>query len=130
MLDLLFLLGDSKTSTTLLDNSLEDGVFNVNESIPRLERVPEKVWERNTEPRVRIDRTSQLLVSMSITIADFVKQHYLRNNQKSKSAQNEIQRLNGFESIVTTTVVDKSSLLTLLLSIEIFFFSKRNNEAL
>lgn len=28
------------------------------------------------------------------------------------------------------TVVDKSSLLTLLLSIEIFFFSKRNNEAL
>lgn len=73
MLDLLFLLGDSTTSTTLLDNSLEDGVFNVNESIPKLARVTDKVWERNTEPRVRIDRTSQLLVSMSITIADFVK---------------------------------------------------------
>jgi len=28
------------------------------------------------------------------------------------------------------TIIDKSSLLTLMLSIEIFFFSKRNNEKL
>ena len=38
--------------------------------------------------------------------------------------------MSGFEEIVRTKVIDKSTLLTSLLSIEIFFFSKRNNESL
>lgn len=38
-----------------------------------------------------------------------------------------IQQLSGFENIVKMTIIDKSSVLTLMLSIEIFFFSKRNN---
>ena len=74
MLDLLFLLGDPKQSTTLLDDHVMDGVFRVNETIPRVDRVnTKKVSQEHPEKRVRIDRTSQLLLSMSITIADFVK---------------------------------------------------------
>lgn len=41
-----------------------------------------------------------------------------------------IQSLSGFERIVKMTIIDKSSLLTLMLSVEIFFFSKRNNDKL
>ena len=41
-----------------------------------------------------------------------------------------IQQLSGFENIVKITIIDKSSLLTLMLSIEIFFFSKKNNDKL
>lgn len=90
MLDLLFLLGDPKTSTTLLDNSNEDGIFNVNESIPRSPRVQEKVWQSYPETLVRIDRTSQLLLSMSIAIADFVKQYDLRTGKRDQDSDKMI----------------------------------------
>ena len=131
MLDLLYLMGDPKQSLTLLDNPTEDGPFLVNETIPKLPRVNKRVYCEFPEKRVRVDRTSQLLVAMSITIADFVKQYYLRTTT-TKHAEKEqtIQQLSGFENIVKMTIIDKSSLLTLMLSIEIFFFSKRNNEKL
>ena len=34
MLDLLFLLGDPKQSTTLLDDHVQDGLFTVGEAVP------------------------------------------------------------------------------------------------
>ena len=77
MLDLLFLIGDPHKSSTLLDDPINDGEFLVNETIPKMEYSNEKtkpdLLARHPEKRVRIDRTSQLLLAMSITIADFVK---------------------------------------------------------
>lgn len=107
----------------------------VNETIPKLDRINKKTKaiydEKYPETQVRIDRTSQLLLSMSITIADFVKQYYLRaTTTKQADKDVMIQKLSGFEQIVKMTIIDKSSLLTLMLSIEIFFFSKRNNDKL
>mmetsp|Transcript_29028 Transcript_29028/g.35984 ORF Transcript_29028/g.35984 Transcript_29028/m.35984 type:complete len:174 (-) Transcript_29028:2309-2830(-) len=58
MLDLLFLLGDPKQSTTLLDDPINDGPFNVNETLPRLDRVKKQAYDENPERMVRIDRTS------------------------------------------------------------------------
>lgn len=58
MLDLLFLLGDPKQSTTLLDAPSEDGPFIVGEAVPQLERVSKKTKADNVETRVRIDKTS------------------------------------------------------------------------
>ena len=48
MLDLLYLMGDPKQSLTLLDNTTEDGPFNVNETIPKLPRVNKRVYNINT----------------------------------------------------------------------------------
>ena len=45
MLDLLFLLGNPKQSTTLLDAPSEDGLFTVGESVPNLERVSKRAKE-------------------------------------------------------------------------------------
>lgn len=87
MLDLLFLLGDPNSSTTMLDNQKLDGVFNVGETIPRFGKVSYKAPTQIHENKVRIDRTSQLLLSMSITIADFVKQNYLRSNSKEQKEE-------------------------------------------
>ena len=79
MLDLLFLLGDPTQSLTLLDEPVTDGVYRVNETIPNLRsQETKKMMKECPEKHVRIDRTSQLLLAMSITIADFVKQYYLR----------------------------------------------------
>ena len=97
MLDLLFLLGDPKRSTTLLDNPVHDGLFNVGEAIPPLERIPKQVREEYTEPRVRIDKTSQLLIAMSITIAEFVKAYYNRSNKSRDKKEEDIRQLSGFE---------------------------------
>lgn len=82
--------------------------------------------------RVRIDKTSQLLISMSITIAEFVKAAYNRGSKKTGHVKNDemIRSLSGFEEIIRSSVLDKSTLLTNLLNIEIFFFSKKNNESL
>ena len=67
---------------------------------------------------------------MSITVAERVKITYLRDNLKESREKREemIRSLGGFEEIVRNYVNDKSMVLTALLSIEIFFFSKRNNE--
>ena len=62
---------------------------------------------------------------MSIAIAEFVKYFYSRRKRNDEM----IKQLSGFEEIVRTTVIDKSSLLTSLLNIEIFFFSRNKNEA-
>lgn len=90
MLDLLYLMGDPKQSLTLLDNTTEDGPFNVNETIPKLQRVNRRVYSEFPEKRVRVDRTSQLLVAMSITIADFVKQYYLRTTTTKHSEKEQM----------------------------------------
>ena len=54
----------------------------MNESIPKAAssslQNQKKLAIECPEKHVRIDRTSQLLLAMSITIADFVKQYYLR----------------------------------------------------
>lgn len=63
---------------------------------------------------------------MSVTIAEFVKNYYTR----TKRNESMIKQLSGFEEIVRTTVLDKSTLLTNLLNIEIFFFSRKKNEVL
>ena len=62
---------------------------------------------------------------MSIAIAEFVKHFY---NRKKKS-DDMIKQLSGFEEIVRTTVIDKSSLLSSLLDIEIYFFARNKNDA-
>ena len=150
MLDCLFLLGDPMKSTTLLDNPVLDGHFNVGENIPELERILPKTRKDFPEQKVHIDRTSQLLVSMSIAIAEIVKNDYMRSkrptevrNEKDMQAKSDeqlrreeqakkdaqIKTLSGFEDIVRNTVIDKSALLTNLLNIEIYYFSKRNNES-
>lgn len=68
---------------------------------------------------------------MSITIAEFVKAAYNRGSKKMNRMNEEmIKALSGFEEIVRTSVLDKSTLLTNLLNIEIFFFSKKNNDSL
>ena len=68
---------------------------------------------------------------MSITVAERVKMTYLRDYLKDKreARDEQIKSLAGFEEIVRTYVNDKSTMLTNLLNIEIFFFSKRNNES-
>lgn len=131
MLDLIFLLGDPNQSTTLLDDPISDGFFNVGEAIPYQEKVTQKTRNIHKEERVRIDRTSQLLIAMSITVAERVKISYLRDNLKAdkEKRDEQIRSLAGFEEIVRTYVNDKSTMLTNLLSIEIFFFSKRNNDS-
>ena len=67
-----------------------------------------------------------MLIAMSITIAENVKNFYNRKKKKDDL----IRQLSGFEDIVRTSVIDKSALLTNLLNIEIFFFSRKKNEAL
>ena len=59
MLDLLFLIGDPRKSIPKMDYSNE--------------KTKPDLLAKHPEKRVRIDRTSQLLVAMSIAIADFVK---------------------------------------------------------
>ena len=131
MLDILFLLGDPKESLTIMDNPQEDGRFNVGEHYPPLERITKKVLDACPETVVRLDRTSQLLISMSIAIAEIVKIYYLTNNDKSKEKREEmIRTLSGFEEIVKTQTLDKSWILNMILNIEIYYFSKRNNETL
>jgi len=67
---------------------------------------------------------------MSITIAEFVKNNYLRMSGADKLGRDEkIRQLSGFEEIVKTTVIDKITFLNKLLDIEIFFFSRKNNDA-
>ena len=67
---------------------------------------------------------------MSITIAEVVKAAYNRGNKKMTRNNDEmIRALSGFEEIVRTSSFDKSTLLTNLLNVEIFFFSKKNNES-
>ena len=131
MLDILFLLGDPKESLTIMDNPMEDGRFNVGEHYPPLERIPKKTLENCSETVVRLDRTSQLLISMSIAIAEIVKIYYLTSNEKSKDKREEmIRTLSGFEDIVKTQTLDKSWILNMILNIEIYYFSKKNNETL
>ena len=44
MLDLLFLLGDPRTSNTLTDDTIADGHFRVGEAIPALDRTNQKLF--------------------------------------------------------------------------------------
>lgn len=129
MLDLLFLIGDPKKSTTLLDNPIIDGDYTVGEAIKTQDKLPKKAKATDeVETRVRIDRTSQLLIAMSITIAEKVKMWHLRSNQKDAEKDEKIRQLSGFEDIVNKNCSNKSAILTSLLSVEVYFFSKRNNE--
>ena len=88
MLDLLFLIGDPKKSVTLIDNPFTHGHFIVGEAMPKPRYVQEETKKSktpvvpNSESRVRIDRTSQLLIAFSITIAEFVKTHCLRSTDQ------------------------------------------------
>ena len=68
---------------------------------------------------------------MSISIAEFVKIYYLTNIDKSNGKREEmIRTVSGFEEIVKTQILNKSWLLNMILNIEIYYFSKRNNETL
>ena len=67
---------------------------------------------------------------MSITIAEAVKATYMRGGKYKKYTDDQIRQLSGYEEIVKTALNDKSTLLTRLLNIEIYFFSKKNNESL
>lgn len=132
MLDLLFLIGDPKKSVTLIDNPLTHCNYIVGEALPKPRYAQEESKKSKTTPvitnsetRVRIDRTSQLLIAFSITIAEFVKTYCLRS--KDTQILEKIRQLSGFEDIVRNTIFDKSGLLTRLLSIEIFFFAKKHN---
>lgn len=87
MLDLLFLLGDPKQSTTLLEDA-QDGQFTVGENIPtQIRHNDKKIKFDSKETLVRIDKTSQLLISMSITIAEIVKKEYMRGQDKKKDME-------------------------------------------
>ena len=67
---------------------------------------------------------------MSITIAEIVKTVYKRGSKRvARENDEQIRQLSGFEEIVRTSLIDKSRLLTDLLNIEIYFFSKKNNES-
>ena len=59
MLDLLFLIGDPKKSTTMLDNPYTEGTFTVGEALPPFpaDKVSKRVLDE-TDSRVRVDRTS------------------------------------------------------------------------
>lgn len=65
---------------------------------------------------------------MSITIAEKVKMWNLRGENKDQDKDEKIRQLSGFEDIVNNNCSNKSALLTSLLSVEVFFFSKRNND--
>ena len=85
MLDILFLLGNPKCSSTLLDEPFAASKFNVGERItptPNLQEAYERVLQDPAffETKVRIDRTSQLLVAMSITVTDFAKSFMMRQS--------------------------------------------------
>ena len=55
----------------------------------------------------------------------------MTNNKKPLNERNSmINSLSGFEEIVRTQRLDKSWILSTILSLEIIYFSKRNNEAL
>ena len=78
MLDLLFLSGDPKQSQTLIDDCAQDGYFTVGEAMPQRistgnEMRPEQLID---ESRVRVDKTSQLLVSMALAVAQLAKPAY------------------------------------------------------
>lgn len=61
----------------------QDGTFTVGENIPpQIKQNDKKVKYEVKEPMVRIDKTSQLLISMSITIAEIVKKEYMRGHNK------------------------------------------------
>lgn len=90
MLDMLFLLGDPKRSHTMIDyKSDERNKFNISERIPILDIADKRFMKQNPETRVRIDRTSQLLISMSITIAEFVKEFYTRSGSMDKKLKEQ-----------------------------------------
>ena len=103
MLDILFLVGDPRQSTTLLDDPKNNGFYRVNEPIPDFQNYTKLPVDANLESLVRIDRTSQLLLCMSIAIAEFVKKDYLSNS----STGEKICQLSDFEEIVSKTVIDK-----------------------
>ena len=46
-----------------------------------------KIKFESKETLVRIDKTSQLLISMSITIAEIVKKEYMRGHDKKKDME-------------------------------------------
>ena len=70
MLDILLLLGDPKESITLSDNPNINGTFMVGEYMPvHFAQCNEKP-DYEKEHKVRIDRTSQLLISMNLAIAE------------------------------------------------------------
>ena len=68
--------------------------------------MPRQVIDQ-TDSRVRVDRTSQLLISMSIAIAETVKTYVLRNLKKEEQEEST-RTLTGFENIVKKSVIDKS----------------------
>ena len=57
MLDILFLLGDSKQSVTLNDDFKRDGYYEIGERLPKTDQVKWS-YEKYNEINVRIDRTS------------------------------------------------------------------------
>lgn len=68
---------------------------------------------------------------MSITIAEYVKEDYYgrfeNTNGRQAIVKKELNLLSKFEEAVRHLVNDKSRLLSRLLDIEIFFFSKKEN---
>lgn len=103
MIDLLFLIGDPKKSKTMLDNPVVNGEFVVGEMMRQNQGKNAKKTKNDEvghlDKRVRIDRTSQLLVAMSITIAERVKKWSLRDFEPGKQ-QSGIRLLNQFEDVV------------------------------
>lgn len=118
MLDLTLILGNPLESSTVHDDSNIDGNFMVGANVPYHYVECNPTPDLYRDEKVRIDRTSQLLISMLLAISEMVK--ITRN-------RNVLLNLTDFDEIIYATCVDKSWLLYSILNLEAFFFQKRTN---
>ena len=103
---------------TLYDDHNINGFFSVGANIPYHYSDCNPTPEHLKEHKVRIDRTSQLLISMQLAVAEQVKLTRIRS---------VIPEITDYEEIVRATVIDKTQLLYNILNIEANYFSKRTN---
>ena len=120
MLDLLFLLGNPRKSTTLLDPPI------IRKNEAGLEEVvtEKEVGGLYRDQVVSLDRTTQLLTSTAIAIADILKQK-VNLHEKNETLKSILESPTEFEAFAFTEINDKSWLISKLLSIEILFFSSK-----
>ena len=70
VLDILFLLGNPRQSVTSHDDYLSDGSFMTGQNLPKNFSDFTQIPENEKEHKVRIDRTSQILCSINLAIAE------------------------------------------------------------
>ena len=120
MLDILFLLGNSRKSATLLDPPI------IRKNETGLEEVitEKEVGGLYKDQVVVLDRTTQLLTSTAIAIADILKQK-VNLHEKNETLKSLLESPTEFEAFAFKEINDKSWLISKLLSIEILFFSSK-----